>query len=432
MHDPVLEVIGVKKRFRAQKAATSLKYAFLDWIQRKESRRPASAEFWALRGVSFSVQQGEVVGIIGANGSGKSTLLKILSRILEPDEGSVKVRGRLASLLELGAGFQPELTGRRNVYLYGSVLGFSQKEIDERFDQIVSFAELEGFIDVPVKSYSSGMYVRLAFAVAIHLDPDILILDEVLAVGDIAFQRKCLNAIYALRDRVKTILLVTHNLSEVQQFCTRAILIDGGHVLKDGAPEEVVAYYRQLMWGRHGVLLGEAPPAPAPPPAQPAAQSQEQVVQPAPATAEVQATMRVELTNERGEPLTIVRPEDTIVVNYHYNVSGVVKNPAFGCQIFRNTHGFPQAIGVNTVLSNHSVPFIANEGCMRLVLKSHNLVPGDYVLSAGLFTEGFGQPLAHHRKGTFFQVVGAQKQEGPVFVPHEWILEQGPVQGGGR
>src|SRR6187455_1332247 len=187
-------------------------------------------EFWALKDVSFEVKQGEVVGIIGRNGAGKSTLLKILSRITEPSSGRVTLRGRVASLLEVGTGFHPELTGRENIFLNGAILGMSQNEIRKKFDEIVAFAEVERFLDTPVKRYSSGMYVRLAFAVAAHIEPEILVVDEVLAVGDAEFQRKCLGKMKDVATGGRTVLFVSHNMSAVQLLCTRAIYLRAGRI----------------------------------------------------------------------------------------------------------------------------------------------------------------------------------------------------------
>jgi homopolymeric O-antigen transport system ATP-binding protein len=198
---------------------------------------------WALRDVSFEVKQGEVLGVIGRNGSGKSTLLKILSGITEPTTGEVDINGRVGSLLEVGTGFHPELTGRENIYLNGAILGIKKAEIGRRFDEIVAFAEVEKFIDTPVKFYSSGMYVRLAFAVAAHLEPEILLLDEVLAVGDAAFQRKCLGKMGTVVKEGRTVLFVSHNLAAVRNLCNRTILLDSGRLEKIGPTEEVISHY---------------------------------------------------------------------------------------------------------------------------------------------------------------------------------------------
>ena len=200
-------------------------------------------EFWALKNVSFDVRQGEAVGIIGHNGAGKSTLLKILSRITEPSEGQVRLRGRVSSLLEVGTGFHPELTGRENIFLNGAILGMTQSEIRKKFDEIVSFAEVERFLDTPVKRYSSGMYVRLAFAVAAHLEPEILVIDEVLAVGDAAFQRKCLGKLGGIGEAGRTILFVSHNLPAVMNLCQKAIVLEQGRMAFYGDAKSAVDFY---------------------------------------------------------------------------------------------------------------------------------------------------------------------------------------------
>ena len=209
------------------------------------SERPGKEEFWALKDVSFDVKRGEVVGIIGRNGAGKSTLLKVLSRITEPTAGRVTLHGRVASLLEVGTGFHPELTGRENVYLNGAILGMSRAEMKKKFDKIVAFAEVEKFLDTPVKRYSSGMYVRLAFAVAAHLEPEILIVDEVLAVGDVAFQSKCINKMREVGSHGRTVLFVSHNLGSLQQLCMRGILLRNGNITADLPIKQAVGCYLQ-------------------------------------------------------------------------------------------------------------------------------------------------------------------------------------------
>jgi lipopolysaccharide transport system ATP-binding protein len=210
-------------------------------------RPPFSESFWALRDVSFDVQPGEVLGIIGRNGAGKSTLLKILSRITEPTEGRVTLRGRVASLLEVGTGFHPELTGRENVYLNGAVLGMSRAEIKRKFDEIVAFAEVEKFLDTPVKHYSSGMYVRLAFAVAAHLEPEILIVDEILAVGDAEFQKKCLGKMSEVALGGRTVLFVSHNTAAIQSLCSRGLVLNCGKKDLDSTAVEAVGYYTERI-----------------------------------------------------------------------------------------------------------------------------------------------------------------------------------------
>lgn len=247
MSRPIIEVENLSKCYRLGViGATSLRETFnrlLHNLKQGPARQDAQ-EFWALRDVSFSVQRGEVVGIIGRNGAGKSTLLKILSRITEPTSGRARLRGRTASLLEVGTGFHPELTGRENVFLNGAILGMSRAEVRKKFDEIVAFAEVDQFIDTPVKRYSSGMYVRLAFAVAAHLEPEILIVDEVLAVGDSQFQNKCLGKMHDVSSQQgRTVLFVSHNMAALRAICDRSVLLREGRVERDGPVDEVIGHY---------------------------------------------------------------------------------------------------------------------------------------------------------------------------------------------
>ena len=251
---PAIEVSGLSKRYviehesRHGTLRDTLHHAARKfWRRARWGTGFQTEEFWALRDVSFSVQPGEVVGIVGRNGAGKSTLLKVISRITEPTAGRVTLRGRVASLLEVGTGFHPDLTGRENIYLNGAILGMNKQEIRAKFDEIVAFAAIEQFLDTPVKRYSSGMYVRLAFAVAAHLEPEILILDEVLAVGDAEFQRKCLGKMNDVAHRGgRTVLFVSHNLASVQQLCDRAIVLQQGRVIHDTDAASGVAAYLAL------------------------------------------------------------------------------------------------------------------------------------------------------------------------------------------
>jgi lipopolysaccharide transport system ATP-binding protein len=262
MSDIAIRVENLAKQYRigrAQERYDTLRDAIGATLR---SRKPRIANtksddtIWALKDVSFEVQRGEVLGIIGRNGAGKSTLLKILSRITEPTSGRAEIHGRVGSLLEVGTGFHPELTGRENIYLNGAILGMRRREIELKFDEIVAFAEVERFLDTPVKHYSSGMYVRLAFAVAAHLEPEILLVDEVLAVGDAQFQKRCLGAMEDVAHAGRTVLFVSHNMAAVQQLCTRAILIKEGCLQLAGPPNEVTRCYLQggaqagLSWER--------------------------------------------------------------------------------------------------------------------------------------------------------------------------------------
>ena len=250
----MIRVEGVSKKYvlgknREPERYQSLRDVLTETLKapyRRLRSRKANAEanaFWAVRDVSFEIRRGEVVGIIGRNGAGKSTLLKILSRITEPTTGRISLRGRVASLLEVGTGFHPELTGRENIFLNGAVLGMPRSEIRAKFDEIVAFAEVEKFIDTPVKRYSSGMYVRLAFAVAAHLEPEILVVDEVLAVGDAQFQKKCLGKLENVAQHGRTVLFVSHNMAAVRTLCTRAIRMQAGRLVGDTGPEEGIRAY---------------------------------------------------------------------------------------------------------------------------------------------------------------------------------------------
>jgi lipopolysaccharide transport system ATP-binding protein len=251
MGDVAIRIEGLGKQYRLggpQERYSTIRDQIRKWtslrtLLRRATRGDARPLFWALKDVSFSVKRGEVVGIIGRNGAGKSTLLKILSRITEPTEGEVDIHGRVGSLLEVGTGFHPELTGRENVFLNGAIMGMRREEIVRKFDDIVAFAEVEKFIDTPVKRYSSGMYTRLAFAVAAHLEPEILIVDEVLAVGDVEFQKKCLGKMGDVAKGGRTVLFVSHNMAAVQNLCTTGVLLSGGRVVAQGNIADVINRY---------------------------------------------------------------------------------------------------------------------------------------------------------------------------------------------
>jgi lipopolysaccharide transport system ATP-binding protein len=257
MTDTIIKVNGLGKRYRIWHQRPERYTALRDVISNKvrrifdaewgKEKISAYEDFWALKDVSFEIKRGEVVGIIGRNGAGKSTLLKILSRITEPTEGCVELDGHVASLLEVGTGFHPELTGRENIFLNGAILGMTRNEIQRKFDEIVAFAEMEKFLDTAVKRYSSGMYLRLAFAVAAHLEPDILVIDEVLAVGDSEFQKKCIGKMQKVSEAGRTVLFVSHNMAAIKSLTSRGILLDAGRVVFSGSSEQVIEQYTQLI-----------------------------------------------------------------------------------------------------------------------------------------------------------------------------------------
>ena len=247
--EPVIKVENLSKKYVINHQVKMGDSAFREVLSQKMKRlfkgeanqtKNVHEEFWALKNVSFEINKGERVGIIGRNGAGKSTLLKILSQITEPTTGKITIEGRVSSLLEVGTGFHPELTGRENIFLNGAIIGMSKKEIESKFQEIVAFAEIEKFLDTPVKHYSSGMYVRLAFSVSAHIDPDILIVDEALAVGDTAFQKKCLDKMESASKQGRTVLVVSHNMNTVAKLCNKAILLNSGEVEASGNTEEVI------------------------------------------------------------------------------------------------------------------------------------------------------------------------------------------------
>jgi lipopolysaccharide transport system ATP-binding protein len=303
MH-PALQVRGLGKKYRLTPetaAYRTLGEAVTRTVARIAGGHPRiPEEFWALRDVSFDVDAGEVIGIIGRNGAGKSTLLKILSRITAPTTGEARLWGHVASLLEVGTGFHPELSGRENIYLSGSILGMKRREIDARFDEIVRFAGMERFLDTPAKRYSSGMYVRLAFAVAAHLEPEILVIDEVLAVGDAEFQQKCIGKMGDVAGEGRTVLFVSHNLAAVSSLCTTGLLLDGGRVAARGSVSEVVAAYSALWRGG--------------PDASPVTVYPERTDSPA-------SVERIAVTDARGRTTLVHAATEPVTVTVAYSVS---------------------------------------------------------------------------------------------------------------
>lgn len=318
-------------------------------------------EFWALRGVSANIEAGHTVALIGHNGSGKSTLLKVIGGIIDSTAGTVQRRGRIAALLELGAGFHPDLTGRENVFLNASILGLSREQTEDRFDEILAFSGIGEFIDTQVKFYSSGMYVRLAFAVAVHTDPDLLLVDEVLAVGDEAFQRKCLDKIRSFQEEGRTIILVTHSLSQVIELCDRAILLDHGRVEFDGEPRSAVARFRDLLEDQRQSDLDASTE-----PSQPVGKV---------LSASVKAVGRAV-----GDP---VQPGDDLEVTMTVRYEGEIKDWVGAVQIDNN---LGQVVyGTTTKRVRHALRALGPEPrTLRLVLSDVNFGPGKYFVSCSL------------------------------------------------
>lgn len=369
----------------------------------------------ALDDVSFAVAHGTALALVGPNGTGKSTALKLAARILEPTSGTVTVEGRVAALLELGAGFHPDLTGRENLYLHGSLMGFSRSEMAQRLGRIVDFSELARFIDMPVKHYSSGMYMRLAFSAAIHVDPEILLVDEVLAVGDQAFQNKCRDRIAVLRKAGVTILLVTHDNAAVRDLCDQALWLEEGRVRALGATDEVVdAYYASMVAreeARFAAEQGLAPPATSATDVPDRWGSHEVEV------------VGVEFLGPSGEPRQVLTTGEGCTIRLRYQAHGRVESPVFGIAIHRND-GL-QVNGPNTGDVGLEIPYVAGAGRVDYEVERLPLLPGTYELSAAVYDRSCSHPYDHHHRRFPFRVRAGTNRErfGLVALPAVWSHE---------
>lgn len=416
---PLIELDNVSKRFMmARERRRSLQEIFIRLVTRAKAERDS---FWPLRHLSLTINRGDCVGVIGPNGSGKSTLLKLITGILAPDEGHMLVNGRISSLLELGAGFHPDLTGRENIYLNGSIYGLSRAQMNARLDDIIDYAELGDFIDTPIKHYSSGMYVRLGFAVAIHTDPDLLLVDEVLAVGDANFQRKCLNSIQHFRDNGGTLFLVSHDLGTIQSICKRVIWMDHGEVQADGHPTDVVmAYYARLAQqeeakGRKS--LGGS------------SRGQGEQAEEAPrrwGTGAVRIT-KVELCNAEGEPRTNFHNGDALWIRLHYTAEQRVETPVFGLAIYHQngTH----VCGPNTKFGETTIPYVHGAGVITYCIPALSLLEGSYMLSAAVVNFANSETYDYHDRLYDFQVYRGKSNEqyGLVTLNGTWELAEIPA-----
>ena len=379
------------------------------WLRSHRQKSSEGVEFWALKGVSLQINQGEVVGIIGRNGAGKSTLLKILSRITIPTEGRVGINGRVASLLEVGTGFHPELTGRENVFLNGAILGMSRTEILRKFDEIVEFSEIGQFLDTPVKHYSSGMYVRLAFAVAAHLDPDILICDEVLAVGDAAFQKKCLAKIKGFAQSGRTVLFVSHNPETVRSLCPRSVWLKDGHVQKDGDTEEVLDGYLDSV-ARGTSFSWENP--------------------------DYGLTIhKVVLRNADGEETARFYPGEDLVVDVFYEAKKRIENPLVALGVLGISGS---CFTANMLLDGNSPDCFEGVGKISCTFKSIPLLPQSYTVKLVIRASTVTDMIVPYEEVGSFTVIGDLAEYGftgdylqyasrstPVVVPYEWSLPDG-------
>ena len=360
----VIHLAGVGKRFVKEEDAPLLLTSAL----RARTRR---SELWALRGVDVDVQAGERVGVIGRNGAGKSTLLQLIAGVTAPTEGVVRVTGRVAPLISVGVGFHPELTGRENVYVNGTVLGLSRRQIDARFDEIVAFAEVEDFLDTPVKFYSSGMYVRLGFSVAVQAEPEVLVVDEVLAVGDLAFQMKCADRMAQVAAGGATVVVVSHNLDAVRSLCDRALLVDGGRVTADGPVVDVIGRYHEALGRGTASADGGGP-----------------------------VTVRdLRLVGPDGAPTTTVRAGDDVVVRFDVDFAEAADAVTHGISVL--TENGDPVYSDSTLWS--PVEHVGAGGTTRCEVRLRASLPtGGYLLSAGVATGTYaGAPGA--RQGTASQ-----------------------------
>ena len=408
-NEPLVELRQTSRRFvKRQERHRSFQDLF---IRMARGRRTLQDEFWPLRNVSLAVHAGDCVGVIGPNGSGKSTLLKLITGILEPTSGELHVHGRISSLLELGAGFQPDLTGRENIYLNGSIYGLTRAQIDARLDDIIAYAELGDFIDTPVKHYSSGMHVRLGFAVAIYTEPDLLLVDEVLAVGDAAFQRKCLHSIQQYRDRGGTLFFVSHDLDTIQSICKRAIWLEDGEIQADGRPTDVVmAYLNHVAQVEQEKSLQAGAPAGA------------EIVARRWGTGKVRITA-VDLLDEFGQPSTVFYSGAPLSVRLHYETQEPISNPIFGLAIYHDSGA--HIGGPNTRFGGLDIPRLDPSGSVTYTIPALPLLEGQFVLSVAAVNGTDSETYDYHDRRYPFQVYPGQANEryGLITLGGEWRLD---------
>jgi homopolymeric O-antigen transport system ATP-binding protein len=399
MAEPAVVFEHVWKKFRRGERHDSFRDlvpALVRGLMRR-SRRPElqDHEFWATRDVSFTVTPGEALGIIGPNGAGKSTILKLLTKILRPTRGVCDVRGRVGALIEVAAGFHPDLTGRENVYLQGAIMGMKRAEIAQKFDDIVDFSGVSEFIDTPVKRYSSGMNARLGFAIAAHLDPDVLLIDEVLSVGDASFQEQCVARMRSLIARGVPVVFISHNLPAIIELCTRAIVVERGQVRFDGTPAAAIQAYRQPS-----ADAKQAPP---------------------PADAPVWITGG-ELVDARGESSAVFRTGEAMAIRLHYNTARRIPRPVFAVDIHR-TDGVYCA-GINTQMDGVGGGTVEGPGSVELSIRHLPLLPGCYSVSLGILDPAVMRPIDLRVHGYHFSVASERRDFGLVAIDRDWHSER--------
>ncbi len=404
----MIEFNGVWKKYKKGEKLNSLRDAIPSFFRKVlTSQLLQKEEFWALQNINFSVKKGEVVGIIGPNGAGKSTMLKLLSGIIVPNKGSIKITGRISALIEVAAGFHPDLTGRENVYLNGTILGMTRKEIDRKFDRIVDFSGVEEFIDTPVKRYSSGMYARLGFAVAAHVDPDIMLVDEVLAVGDSSFQEKSSQKMRELMESGTTILLVSHNLNLMQNLSKRIILLQKGEVVKEGLTTDVIPFYKQLVHK----------------------QQEEELAAHIKKTGEITLVKtnnlvtitNVTVHNETGKSKDSFVFGEPIALQINFNAQQRIDHPKFDFLIRRSDNIV--CCKKNTLADKIKIQSINGRGSVYIDLGKINLTAGLYVIQASIWDKDCEEAYALHEKCMFHIESEGVEQTSAIFIPEiKWKI----------
>lgn len=400
---PAIRLRNVSKRFAFTRDAPQ---SVLEWVIATFSRRrrTRSTDLWAVHDVSFDIMPGQSVGIVGRNGSGKSTLLKLISRIIQPTSGEIMVRGRISALLELGAGFHPDLTGRENIYLNASVLGLERKETEALFDKIVEFSELGEFIDMPVKHYSSGMYMRLGFSVAIHVQPDILIIDEILAVGDQSFQAKCMDQIMKMKRNGTTIIFISHDLKNVARLCSEVIWLDRGEVRMAGLAEHVLSHYNDYIYHQVGDRLTV---------------SNEFGGFRRWGTQQIQITA-VRLINEAGEEATIFHTDDSLTIEMDYVAHEPIDEPEFGLAI--HSLGGVHITGPNSRSGGLTFGVVDKAGTVRYEIHRLPLLAGRYQLTVAVHDSVVPLAYDYHEAAYSFRVIEGrtEEREGIITLDATW------------
>jgi ABC-type polysaccharide/polyol phosphate transport system ATPase subunit len=408
---PAVILKGISKKFQQttlRRDYITLKSLFLNPFSRKG--RPKDEARVVFQDLDLEIPQGISLGVIGRNGSGKSTLLKIMTGIYKADSGSVLINGRVSSLIELGAGFHPEFTGRENVFINGTILGLNRKEIEKRFDRIVRFAELESFIDSPVRTYSSGMYIRLGFSVAVNVDPDILLVDEVLAVGDESFSRKCLDKMTAFKKAGKTIVLVTHDLPTVERFCDQALWLESGCIQVQGEPRQVIDAYRQEVARRDDLRIKEEE-------AVSACRGEERFISGTRwGNGDIEIS-QVRLLDSLGQERRVFQDGEDILLEISFQVHRPNPEVIFGIAIFDGNKTC--CYGTNTHLDQLVLPPLPETGRIRLKLEKVHLIEGTYWLDAAVHAQD-GHCYDYQSACRSFAIRSALKDTGIYRIPHQW------------